>query len=345
MGGFCCCAPGVCTPFSDSFGRADSTNLGPDWEEVGGDHWSIDNTELYNFSGLGIALVTTQPNTTPVYGFYVSVQTIDESAGDKWRIVMNYDPVTGYYHYAEFSRNSATSCSLSVGYRGATGDVVVDSYSTGDFVLGTAPCPVPPLEDTVTTRKLGVCLSARGIYAVTSSMLPFPYYYSAWGPKAAAVNPNLPRVGLTSGSGQTVRFDDFDAEWDTTDLTVCSACSCHCGSSYVSNAHTLLMTIVGAAGTCASLNGTEFILRRTLGCQWEGRVELGQIIQCVKFWITDGLATIDANNFFCVTDHSGIPGSCNPMNYTWDNAGLTINFCCNDPGINGSYSWQVTEAP
>ncbi len=370
-GWWCCCDTGDCIIFEDLFNRANSTNLGTDWEEIDADHWSIDTNQLLN-DGQGIALVTA---TIPiVQGYHVSVRTVDEGSSGNWRIVMNYDPVTGDYYYANLARTDADNCTLSVGHHDGTTDVdtEIDSESTGDW----RPAPAPPCPEWITVdqtpnRAIYCCLSSRGIYAQTGVLgVPYIIYYTVWGPLPATLDISLSRVGLASLSGSPTRFDHFDLQRDTTSLTLCDDCPCHCGTDgYVSHSKTLLLTIINTVGTCASLEGLQFTLYRqqasSAQCSWHGSItiefEYGPVSHCAEL-ILDGdpiptgtLGFFEIWNACLPTKNADPGGSCNPVNMTFDgvNIGQTYpppwgpfwNCGCHTSLGPGSFDWALTEAP
>jgi len=164
-----------------------------------------------------------------------------------------------------------------------------------------------------------------------------------------------------SGNGLSTRFDDFTLDRDTTDLTVCSDCSCHCGTGYISNTyptHTLLLTIINASGICANLEGTEFTLHRGRGCLWHGKVTLGASDYCATFSTNEaGEAILEGLGVTgCFPGTNIGTGSCNPINVTmeggrgvvalWGTCGCaTPPQMCGMVPCPGQFDWVVTEAP
>ncbi len=352
-GWWCCCISPTCDVFEDSFDRADSKDLGPDWEEISGD-WSIDTNQLLN-DGLGIALVT---STIPVvHGFYVSVKTIDEGSGGNWRIVMNYDPDTGDYYYANFSRDDADNCTLSVGHHDGITNVDTEGDSDGTVRFNGEPgppCKDYTTKDDGTTRTIFCCLSDRGIFAFTS-VAPFgSLTYTAW--SGATINPLLSRAGL---SGSSTRFDDFYLARDPTNLTLCPTCPCHCGSGYASNKKELLLTIINTNEKCANLEGLQFTLYRGRTCQWYGVVTIpgetgGTGCATVSLNYSDpetctGFLEFEVGTVCQGEDHNAQPGgTCNPINMTFDgpDSDWILPFCgCTGLGSHAFFEWALTEAP
>lgn len=350
----CCDVEAICTPFSDAFGRAASTDLGADWEEIGGNHWDIYSNTLRNFDGTGIALEV--PTAEPVYGFYASFSTVAEGTENNWRIVLNYDPATGYYHYVNFARGNVDNVTLSVGYHGAGGDVVIDADSTAD--INNAPIPpctqvgYPTAVDHNTTRTITACLSARGIFGIATMPVGPATYYYAWGPAGGPINSTHSRAGLASLNGQSTRFDDFHLFRDTTDLTICQDCPCHCGDGYVANtypAKTLTLTIINTTGICTNLEGLSFTLYRDRSCIWRGLVEWYTYgPACAQLTLGDGTAGLSIPSPYraCYGTGAGT-GTCNPVNMVFPgfrgNIASPPTCGCETPGRGGSFDWQLTE--
>lgn len=342
-GWWCCCSiEAECVSYTDAFDRADSSDLGSDWEVIEGDEWAIDDHNLYSADGDGIVLHT---STAPVTrGFYAGFTTVDEAPGDKWRLILNYDEIAGTYYYVEFQRIDANNVKLIVGHSDGG---IIDYDQTADINNAPSPCSIiPSCNDTNASRSIHVCLSASGIFA-TADMIAGPAtYYMAWGP--ASINIYKPRVGFEALSLQPTRFDDFSVQRDTTNLTTCTACPCHCGESgYTTNVHELLLTIVDATGICANLDGMSFTMYRRRGCVWEGVVTLSPLItRCVQITLGDD-PTLSNDPCLAYTVHGS--GACSSpvdvrfLGATYDIAGPGICGCTTPPGPGGGFWFELTE--
>jgi hypothetical protein len=111
--GCTCC--GDCTILEDDFDRADSTNLGADWEERVGD-WSISGNAAVCASANSL-MITTASNPDALPEGYVAVVVSCNTASDLARVIIGYVDDNNYY-FAQ-ARFTATDSFLRVGRNNA----------------------------------------------------------------------------------------------------------------------------------------------------------------------------------------------------------------------------------
>lgn len=232
----CCCA----ILFTDTFTRANSTNLGSDWDEVAGD-WSISSNTLTTSDDNAVALhSTTYDSTIAGWGFYGIVSLpyptplSEASFTNKVRIIFGYIDADNY-HYVEFDytwNSIITAGVTSIYSRVAAAETLLAKTDWTAGGLGPSSGFAPPTEfylclnDEIVTLYIGY----DGLGgAPTSDLMTIDY------------TPGATATKFGFGTGSTVRstgvgsFDsvniitnrDFDDGLDTADQTICR-CSRQC---------------------------------------------------------------------------------------------------------------------
>src|SRR5205085_11633713 len=96
----CCVLPG-CTIFSDTFTRANSTNVGSDWTETNGD-WEIDTNSLRTSDSDALILCNTEADVAGLPdgdGYYVSVNFSSMVADQDYKVYLNYTDANNHYYF------------------------------------------------------------------------------------------------------------------------------------------------------------------------------------------------------------------------------------------------------
>ena len=125
-----CCAQSGCLILLDDFERADSTNLGSDWDEIAGDSEIVSGEVSIPTSGI-IATDSSIVSTNIDQFVYGKIKTI--ATGKKYRIICNYNN-SGSYIAGELETYTSSSSEQEV-----EPDLRGEAYAeceAGDLVTG-----------------------------------------------------------------------------------------------------------------------------------------------------------------------------------------------------------------
>lgn len=244
----CCCE---CCQHGDEFNRADSTDLGSDWDERSGD-WSISSNQLYE-AGTAGAMVIFQPNCShPRMLAYVTIE--DETQGDIYRLIVNYLDDDNFM-YAEYEVGASPSGTISlysvsggVGTELRTENVVLTGYGG--------------------IRIFTVCLSSQTFSAHLSNVSAYMCVWEGVGPTHATGY----KAGLGNGAAQDILYDHFlmSEHWEDNDKCP-ECCPCRCGDNEIPR--DLLATYYGEPD-CDTLDGIVIPITNEIGNQeWIGELD------------------------------------------------------------------------
>ena len=220
-------APAGWTTISDNFNRADSTNLGSDWNEANGD-WEIESNQVdNNVSGAqsgSVIWVTDQVNARH-YGCIVNVTGGNTHGGIKLRVQETADTSDSYVvrwqstNFVQARHCNGTSCSTFGGNQSHTihsgDDLCAEVRYTGvdtEFLLWDSPTDTTDRDswgdadycwcDSATCAHSD-CNCAGSTTCVDGE--PGSGNYSDCGSGCY--------LGFYTGSGTTLAMDDFEAGW------------------------------------------------------------------------------------------------------------------------------------
>ena len=184
---FCC--PTGCVYFSDTFDRANNTNLGADWTETSGD-WSIDTNRLKIAATDNAKCTCNTTHPTASTKYIVSVSVSLSTDGDVARVFVNNSG-----QFAEVERITSACGRLRL-YDGTT------CKGSCNVALGGF-------------TRLVVCVEAAKIHVGTggSPMLTIP----------ATATSSVVALGTGACTG-TVLFEDFSLSKHNSDDATCPAC-------------------------------------------------------------------------------------------------------------------------
>jgi hypothetical protein len=244
-----CCSSGPCQFASDTFNRADNTDINTGstvgWTETSGS-WSIASNKLSTSSANAKATASTaHPDGTP----YMKVVTIvqGDTSGDTIRIDVGDI-------YAEAKLGAGT------GY--------LKIYDSGGNVVS---------EDDTLTLHTGsaytftVCVNSSGVQA--SLFLGFTVTNITWLGTVTGSTFALGTGGTVTG---TVTFDSVTADRVE---AACSTCGVFCNAACNDNTSPAYYQVVisgmanGSCGSCASYDGTYILHQTSSDCAW--RYNLG----------------------------------------------------------------------
>lgn len=257
----CCCARS-CIIFDDDFNRANNTNLGSGWWELG-DLEIISQQVRSNAAGSIAVCRTPHPVCSPTG--YASIQIPDVSAGRRYRVFINATIVLDGlgslvsvtdYHYAELEFTAGNTY-LRIGtFLGGVADEV-DLGPNGTLAADSV---------------LSVCHDHTGLYAETDIAT---YVYTCIGADAGGRY-----AGFAAMNSGTHLIDEFHFIEHRVTNPLCAVCECDCDEYCVP--HTLTLTF-SASGSCVCLDGQTITLTRetvigqqgyTVPCVWSGSAYL-----------------------------------------------------------------------
>lgn len=215
----CCHQFPGCTIAEDDFDRADSTDLGSDWEEVAGD-WSISGNQATAAATDGLLMATAARDAH--FAHYV----VQGSLSDSGRLVFDYQDANNW-HALEYLK--------SIGrvylYKCEAGSV---TYQQSIMLVNS-----PPTSITIRACVKGSSLIVNyGSSAAIATFTPF----------------GGSRAGLGCASG-SVTVDDFLFSYDRIDDPACPFCNANC-TECANNSQTLTEYVVDLANfTFTSDNG------------------------------------------------------------------------------------------
>ncbi len=238
----CCCR--VCEIVSDDFNRADSTNLGGNWNEVTGDSEIVGNELVIPAGGI---VITTATHPVSSYTGAAFITMPDQTLGQKRRVLIQVNATGTAYMFAEYEHGSPGA--LRVGDQSG--------------IFHELPVTADP------GNRLSVCRGKSGIWGdvEVSGVIAWDCQPSAGsGPWRSGV--------MNAGAGDA-RFDDSLWQEHVYTLNGCTECACICDDECVGKALTL---VIGASGICSCLDGTTVTLNWKQGSlpewEWEGTVNL-----------------------------------------------------------------------
>lgn len=308
--GTCCCDAGPCRSFSDGFNRADGTDIGSTWTEVSGD-WSISSNTLAEAGTSGaVAIYNNHWSQTAVIA---NVNTVSESNGDRYRIVVNYKDSANYM-YAELYINGVNGSEISLHSVSGGADTTLET----DTILSL----------TGTSRTFAVCLGSNGFQGSVNNAVA-SLVWNEQGP----VHADGYQSGLGNGAAQAIEFDDFYMSEHLDDNADCPGCICACdGKTWPK----VLNAKVTYSGRCAPVVNTFTITYDRIQGEWIGTYtcvdEMTLRVQCNA---DIDLIDISLEPYGTCCDLSTCSGppetgsTCNPLYFvrTISYAGLGCNCC------------------
>lgn len=239
--GACCCESAVCWTWTDNFNRADSTNLGADWNEVSG-NWAISTNRLVEPATTTKKVIGTNPVPTRSAGeMYVAVSLINPAVNDVYIIHLAVDDTNGTDgEWVQFTYSATNTWVVLL----STGETKTQTWSP--LTPGVFP--------------VVACIDSDGFLmgAVASSGDEYP-----WSDNAGFQDGRY--YGLGHGATTAgVAFDDFAVYELRTPDQECRNCFCHCAGNNLRK--TLTGTIFDATGRASCMNG----LQVTFTWEWNG---------------------------------------------------------------------------
>lgn len=290
----CCCAPvESCIIFDDDFGRADNPSLGGNWTSSAFEIFSNTARSV----GGGEAIYNTA-HPTPSGSMIVSIDTVLESQGDVYELLLNVVDDNNY-HLARFTRNDLF-------------DSVIALYIV---VAGVETL----LNSEVITTLSGTARTFTALIADNE----FCAYVTFSIASLVTAETNLIVNGYYAGFGtQTngVQIDNFVFSHHRQTRIDCPSCVCQCGDSWVPpclNIH------LEGTGRMATLNCDFTLTWDRENAYWEGYANCCDVDWPVIITCGDGLGWDSFTALFmglqCVTGNGGndprspVSGSCNPF--------------------------------
>lgn len=254
----CCCA---CREYTDTFGRANSTNLGNRWSEKLGD-WEIDTETLVEAGTLNAKLLFLMP--MPTAAMIVAIDTLDEQIGDKYKLYIGHDhpdeenPDSYWAAFEIVLDDGERKANIAVGYN--------------DTTLRTAS--LVPL--TGTSRTFSVCL-AYGYVVARLEGTPCVDEQFGYGLPAVAEQPGGQYAGLGNPGGTVITLDNWRITDHHSHDEKCPDClfAC-CGMLPWAENFPLSLMLAISSSTCPLLNGVEVELIYS-GGEFGGR--------CAATWV------------------------------------------------------------
>lgn len=233
-----CCGRG-CPSWTDRFNRADSTDVGPDWEEVSGD-WSIAANALHESGSPGALAIARRHPQGDRISFFLQVVAVEPQPGDVYRFVVNYLD-DEHYHYFQFSYiEDPVEAFLLQLYR---------REGEGDFLLAERQKAAHSGAALLQVCFTGNMFLAVEEYGVWSCVTPFAGGY---------------RAGLGNGGSQPIEFDDFYFSESGATNPACPRCGCFCEARCLPKKLHLEIAVQPVEGSGPSdydcLDGIEFDL-------------------------------------------------------------------------------------
>jgi len=257
----CPCCSRACWFVEDDFLRANSTNLGSDWDELSGD-WAIDSNELECVTE-GV-VVTTHRQPDPVrgtkYNLRIIVDLIDfPSSGTRtWKVICGFEDVLNF-DWIALDYDSATSLLIPTFWRRTAG---VDAT-----VMDPADYPgnqgFSPITGGTASHTIYICYADLQ-WSVQASETGSGWVICGGGKSNLPANEDHGLVGFL---GETdARFDNWEywEHWESN--PVCFYCTCVClnvnsETDYKCMPYSLTGTLVRTNGeACSNLDDLEFTL-------------------------------------------------------------------------------------
>ena len=252
-----CCSASPCWEWSDNFNRADSTDVGANWNEVVG-AWEILSNELHETGTANAKLFCTQavPSRSPGE-MYIAIDVCDPQAGDAFFIYPSC-PDT----------DSVGDVSVSFTF---------DGTSTWDIAIsaGTGSGASEQTKTTPFDGKVGlyVCCdyTSGSVFAgVEGGISTDPDVGPAWADNAVFTAGRYCAIGHNNAGGAT--FEDFFIyELRISATRLCLTCGCSCDGIVPSK--TLVGTVTSGTDRAACLEGEDWEMYWSHGSgasYWEG---------------------------------------------------------------------------
>lgn len=195
-----CCCPGDCLITSDDFDRANSTDIGSDWEEMSGD-WDIFSNKLRCFDPAGV--VRNKAQNPYSDNQVVRARIMDYVDGAKYRLLVHLDDTGTEYYYGEWHYVDSSAMYVRVG-------------SSVDGSL----CEIGPILPIPEGTTCEVSITEGGQLCVQDLASRCTVCVS---PKAYEVY-----TGLAAGSAVVATFDDYEFYAHKADIDECPSCDCSC---------------------------------------------------------------------------------------------------------------------
>jgi len=330
MGDRRCCCLG-CPTYSDDFNRANSTDLGDNWEECSG-NWEIKDNELVaNSAGYAIW----KPYNPALRHGTMTVKIIDPVDGLHIRI----------YAFWEDCDDDSIAADLVVT---SVGSNLIGTVSLVSGRDGTPMETSGSVDSVITSRQeFSICVDDEAVSArLTSSIYP-----------VRATSGTAGKHFVLSNEGSTVAtFDDayqIEGHVDHPTEPECPACFCNCDGHGVPL--TMTLTLSDRRG-CGNIDGLEFEL--SIGanpCVWrsntwdcEDPAQGDAVHSSIKNWywelVGSGMVSIieptefllvlkDAVGNGILSRYATADSTCNPIrlifeDFVWLTEGYTNQFCC-----------------
>lgn len=219
----CCC--GECPIGEDNFNRADSTNVGADWDEILGD-WRIESNKLVVdetaiIRNLGV-------NSFGSNSQYVTA-TIERYQDDtKYRIYIQMDITGSTYYYAEWHYVDSSTMYFTLGDEGGPIETIGPDTPISEGQQMHASM----------TSKNQLCMS--DVSSRITICMP---------PKSATTNK---WAGLGAGNSNGAAFDNYVATATDAEDIACNSCDCTCKGWCIPDA---LIATIQEINECPDLDG------------------------------------------------------------------------------------------
>ena len=265
-----CCCGGTCLIAKDEFDRPNDTTLGSGWTELVGD-WYINVASEACIDAVVGTMALAKFNTIHPSSFdpskpesmVVSVEILDEVAGAKYALLVNYLDSDNYNIAIYTAPIAATS---------TPGNIELGKVSGGTY---TSYVDLDIDSVTIASRRLFTALIAEGEFcafvdfSINSHVEePSPeIFMDGWycGMGGDHRSDSLPPPAMFY---QRSRFDNFQFFHHLATKAGCRYCLCRCGPTYIPQ---VLKATATGYGTMTGLTGCEIILtwNRTDG-YWSG---------------------------------------------------------------------------
>ena len=256
--GWCCCG---CPNWSDDFNRADSTDLGSNWEEIAGDP---DDQDIYSntLRQLHAGNRAKWDHALP-RSWMMKIRIIDVHYGDIFHVLVDWQEDGGdpsNYHYVELEIGASLNEDNYLRLRRCDGGahstlILVDANghtTNAERVIGQAAQGQ--------NHNFSICLSSpddvHWIWNVDYPYDPIPDT-RIWTCEPPYHTVGTRRIVLENGADQAIRWDDFFLTRHRADLLECPDCVCSCSGFCISRE--LVATMSNIAGA-PRLDGWEIPL-------------------------------------------------------------------------------------
>jgi hypothetical protein len=297
----CCC--GCILYFSDTFNRANSGDIGQNWEEVVGE-WSISGNRLVESGNPGaVAIVTGVQSITSSH--FAECDVIQNSSGEAHDVIVNYvdednycwasllrepytTPIPGYHELSLHQKSSTGGANALFVTVSGVFDTEVDLYDL----------------EVVFNSGIFCARSDDGLNRLEAQT------------NKHIINTNGKMVGLGNSSQVTtpIQFDSFVFSDEFLRHSECPQCGCICDGHGVSQ--DLLLSIY-ATGACSGLDGISFPMRNDADLASPGWVgytddQTGVADGCLAhpafFNLRCGVIESGCNGFILGTDGNALEG-------------------------------------